>query len=174
MIWNLLSILPIIILYVLFPLYSVFSLENYQFPLKIIIGTLITDYSTHVLKSLSTQIPSHLKPSWINRPKDACDCSFLNDGGPVGGQPGFPSGHSATVGFGSFALTPFLIQQFPQYQTTIIALTALITIGTLVARYMKSCHNIIQIIAGFLLGALFAFLFNLSTYSQPVQSFSSS
>jgi len=154
--WNFLSILPIFIIYLAFPLYSIFSLQNITFPIQLIFGTLITDYTTYLIKKLTTFFPQ----PWNQRPKNACDCSFLNDGGPVGGQPGFPSGHSATVGFGAFTLTPFLIKQFPQYHTLIIAITVLITIGTLIARYMKSCHNLIQIVGGFTLGIVFATLFH--------------
>ena len=96
-------------------------------------------------------------PPIFKRPDDATDCSILNDGGPVGDRGGFPSGHVATTSFFAnmyyFKNNDFNNKTFLKYNLFPIVMG--------LARYMKSCHNIYQIIAGYLLGLGVAYGFHI-------------
>lgn len=89
------------------------------------------------------------------RPKDACNCSSFNNGGYVGLTPGFPSGH--------VALTTFFVNYmyFKKYSGDFFALTFLNFIPLIIgiSRYEKQCHNIWQIISGYILAIILLLFF---------------
>ena len=87
-------------------------------------------------------------PAIFKRPDNAKDCSILNDGGPAGTRGGFPSGHMAVASFFSNML--YFRQENRDYKT--FMLYSIPSILMAIARYMKSCHNLAQILAGYLLG----------------------
>jgi len=76
------------------------------------------------------------------RPKGAKDCNLFCQGGSVGGQPGFPSGHmgSAAVFVG------LLYDAFPSPAVFLGGLLWLILMAY--SRYTKHCHTLTQIVAG--------------------------
>jgi membrane-associated phospholipid phosphatase len=97
------------------------------------------------------------------RPKGAENCDLLSKNGPVkDGTPGFPSGHMLSITlFASFMIfskwklngegniTNFITKNF----MFVIVNLGLIVL-TAFARYYKKCHNILQIIAGTIIGLI--------------------
>jgi len=94
-------------------------------------------------------------PHIFKRPDGALDCSILNDGGPVGDRGGFPSGHVATASL--FANLYYLNNENADNNTFLLYNLFPLIMG--IARYMKGCHNIYQIIAGYVLGFSIAYGF---------------
>lgn len=147
MIWDILSILPVIIFYLIFPIYCFFA-GNIFYALQLILYGILLDLSISSIKWATSKLSS--VPSWMKRPPNACDCDMFNRGGKVGGEPGFPSGHSAMVCYSMLSVSQYFQ---PIYQNSYF-IAFLIILGTLTARWMKSCHNLIQIIIGAILGIL--------------------
>jgi membrane-associated phospholipid phosphatase len=76
------------------------------------------------------------------RPKGAKDCNLFCEGGAVGGQPGFPSGH-----MGSLAVfVGLLYDAFPSPAVFLGSLLWLVLMAY--SRYAKHCHTFTQIVAG--------------------------
>ena len=95
-----------------------------------------------------------LKPLFDSpRPMDASGCDMFCTGPPVGGRPGFPSGHMATTAV--FATSIALL--FP----TPIVITGAVALVTAMgwSRYVKKCHTLTQILGGTLYGFTIAILF---------------
>lgn len=126
-------------------LYAIFS-----FNLLLIIGLFFSIFLHLILKYITTD----LEPNNIfKRPIGASDCSLFNNGGLVEHESGFPSGHVTSV---SFVMNYLYYQSSNKRKNNFIfnIPTILVSIG----RYMGNCHNIIQIIAGYLLGFSIAYL----------------
>jgi len=109
---------------------------------------LIVTHSTNWIKIL---MKPHLKKwAWMKRPAAACDCNLTNQGGKVGGEPGFPSGHMTST---TFLLTPFWLRgSLPT--TWFVGVIAAVAW----ARWYKSCHNVPQILGGITFGCVAAYL----------------
>lgn len=140
------SIFDIFSLLVLFVnLYVIFSLD-----IIAIIGFILAIFIHSIFKNLTT----NLEPSYIfKRPDGAMNCGLFNTGGLVDKQSGFPSGHMSSISFvmlylllktKNLTFSNFMLYNFP---------ILLVAIG----RYMKGCHTLIQILAGYLLGGLLAY-----------------
>jgi membrane-associated phospholipid phosphatase len=82
------------------------------------------------------------------RPAGASGCDLFCIGGPVGGQPGFPSGHMATVTFWVVALRD---RRILWWGIPWIAAMAW-------ARVAKQCHNWQQIVGGIIVGGAAGYL----------------
>lgn len=83
------------------------------------------------------------------RPAGAVACDILCAGGPVGGAPGFPSGHMAT----SAALVTAL---WVHTQSPLVLGVGIPWIGAMAwSRWAKHCHNWAQIVAGTVFGCVF-------------------
>jgi membrane-associated phospholipid phosphatase len=136
-IWDFISILVII-----GPYTAIYELLDGK--IALIIGILITMTIEKNVKRLTHS----WYPSIFKRPDAAKDCSILNDGGPVGTRGGFPSGHMAVASFFSNML--YFRQENRDNKTFL--LYSIPSLLMALARYMKSCHNMAQIIAGYLLG----------------------
>ena len=143
------SIYDIFSLLVLFVnVYVIFTLD-----IVAILGFMIAIYIQVILKKLTT----NLQPSYIfKRPDGARNCGLFNTGGLVDEKSGFPSGHMCSISFVMIYLLlkhgKMNIRNFILYNIPVI----LVAIG----RYMKGCHNLIQISAGYLVGfsvAMFLF-----------------
>ena len=122
------------------------------------------DGLTFVIKGLSRYAPSGLE-FLLHRPSGACNTDVLSRNGPKSiDAPGFPSGHVtiATV----FALYRLLrlyrnydnIGQMILKNPIEVAFYIGIIVLMAYARWYKRCHNIFQIIGGFIFGAIFAIL----------------
>lgn len=80
------------------------------------------------------------------RPQGAKDCNLMCDDGNQSGRPGMPSGHSSEVAF----FSGFYYQQTtnPIIRSLLVGYAGLV----MLARYIKRCHTINQIVTGALLG----------------------
>lgn len=87
---------------------------------------------------------------WLQRPQGACNCGAMNTGGPVGGRPGFPSGHAAVTSF--IVVTTLL--SYPQLRCNFIAWVFGVILIVLVdiSRIKKKCHTLLQVVTGTLFG----------------------
>jgi membrane-associated phospholipid phosphatase len=104
---------------------------------------------TILLTVLSVELMKPLIPS--KRPEDASDCDLFCINGPVGGQPGFPSGHMAMT----TSIVTFLYHFNPSPYSLSAGLLYIVAMAY--SRYTKHCHTPIQIIAGTFYGFLCAF-----------------
>ena len=117
-----------------------------------LIGLILVLVSQYVIKELT--IP--LDISILKRPLGACNCSLYNLGGNVDGKPGFPSGHVS----GSSFMTNLIYFKFcKQKNLWNYILYNFWNIFMGIARYQKKCHNLIQIIGGYIFGLIVAYLF---------------
>ena len=93
------------------------------------------------------------------RPPEATNCNVLNQGGPVGGKPGFPSGHTAMA----VSLFTFLLIQWYKRKTTtipkVLIVTCLFAILVPIARVGLKCHTVEQVQGGVVFGILWGYLF---------------
>lgn len=86
---------------------------------------------------------------WLQRPRDAMNCSLLNMGGKISAKPGFPSGHTA--------LTTYLAIRLMNHFDQILWLLTIPIV--MVARVLCDCHTVVQVVAGLFVGLLAAYLF---------------
>jgi membrane-associated phospholipid phosphatase len=98
------------------------------------------------------------------RPSEATDCNILNQGGPVGGKPGFPSGHTAMA----VSLFTFLFIQWYKRKTNttksipnVLIVTCLFAILVPIARVGLKCHTVEQVQGGVVFGMIWGSLFGL-------------
>ena len=122
------------------------------------------DGLTFLIKRLSRYAPSSLD-FLLHRPNGACNTDILSRNGakPID-TPGFPSGHvtMATV-FAVYRLLRLYrnynnVGQFVYENPIVIVFYLGIIVLMGYARWYKRCHNIFQIVGGFVFGAIFAIL----------------
>lgn len=142
-VYDLISLVPIIAV-----IYSILNRE-YKLLFGIIVVTLIQLLIKKGIKEFE------IKNNIFLRPKDACNCSSINNGGYVGLTPGFPSGH--------VALTTFFVNYmyFKYYSGDYFILTFINIVPLImgISRYEKQCHNIWQILAGYMLAIIVLIFF---------------
>jgi membrane-associated phospholipid phosphatase len=135
-IYDFISLSPI-----LFYIYSLFNREY-----KLISGMTILTIVQIFIKKFTKGFYEKI----FLRPEEACNCSSFNNGGFVGLEPGFPSGH--------VTLTTFFVNYmyFKKYPNDNFALAFLNFIPLIIgiSRYEKKCHNIYQIFAGYILAVI--------------------
>jgi membrane-associated phospholipid phosphatase len=132
------------------------------------LGLIFTLSVERILKTLTTN--NTFVP--FKRPEGACDCNLFNDGGIVENNSGFPSGHVASTCVymsllyfenGNMNINMFIIYQIP-------------TILMGIARYMKKCHNILQISFGASIGFIVAYIlfykFKKNTHHNNIKTIS--
>jgi len=136
----------------LFNYYAIF--EALFGNLEFILGIQYILYIEHLIKDY-TQNYIHI--NILKRPDGAYDCGLFNDGGLIDHKSGFPSGHMSVTSFFShlyyFKYSNNINWKYYVYYNFINVLMAY-------ARYSKKCHNIFQILGGYLLGYLIAYKFN--------------
>ena len=142
-VWDFISATILLSNYII--IYESFD-GNLELPLGVIL--------TLTLERIGKLITGKWYPPIFARPFDARDCSICNDGGPVGGNPGFPSGHVAMASYFAYII------MFKYFDNTYynLGLATLYPIIIGMSRYYKHCHNIYQIIAGWILGIGVAYL----------------
>ena len=91
----------------------------------------------------------------FKRPDGAMNCSLFNTGCLVEHKSGFPSGHVTIISFfmnilWSRSKTNLGIKGANNWMYTILYNLPIVLMGY--ARIMKGCHNLIQVVAGYLLG----------------------
>jgi membrane-associated phospholipid phosphatase len=139
-IYDIFSLIPLFI--------EIYSLLSFNFRL---IFLLFVSVFIHYLIKYSTK---DIYPSIFKRPDKACDCNMYNSGGKVSNRPGFPSGHMTAI---SVVMNYYLLkkQNLTKFDVIIYNIPCLLVA---IGRYYKNCHNIVQIIAGYLLGLVIAFI----------------
>ena len=113
------------------------------------IGSILAIFLHFVIKMAT----GGLYPNIFKRPDGACDCGIFNDGGLVETQSGFPSGHVTSTSY----LFTYLLLKKKHYDNFDIILYVFPSFAMGVSRYMRGCHNIIQIITGYVLGSCIAY-----------------
>jgi hypothetical protein len=92
------------------------------------------------------------RTGWFARPAGARDCDLLCIGGPVGGVPGFPSGHMTTVTF-------WVVATWLHTKDRRVLWWGVPWIAAMAwARAAKSCHNWQQILGGIVFGGAAAYV----------------
>jgi len=130
----------------IFALYSAFYLD-----FDYLLGTILVLFLQAFIKKLTTN--STFIP--FKRPDKAMNCSLFNTGGFVGNNSGFPSGHMATT---SFMTNLIYLKNCNHKNIGNYILYNFWNIFMGYARYTKNCHNLFQIISGYLLGMGIAYL----------------
>ena len=119
-------------------------------PTGILVANVVVDGTKRVLGSTSV----------FGRPVGATGCDLFCIGGPVGGQPGFPSGHVTTA-------TMFVAATWLHTRAIWILVVGIPWVATMAwARWYKHCHNIPQIVGGVVAGCIGAALM-MSIVSRP-------
>jgi membrane-associated phospholipid phosphatase len=127
-------------------LYVIFTLD-----IVAIIGFLLVILIQTILKFLTTG----LQPSFIfKRPNGAKNCGLFNTGGLVDDHSGFPSGHMCSISF----IMYYLLLKSNKVNFSNIILYNIPILLVAIGRYMKGCHNIIQILTGSMIGYWLAYL----------------
>lgn len=164
------SLIPIVIYFGLLYGFLISPINNHLY-LVFLIVILLSDISVKFFKSL--KYPDFMYDI-TRRPKGASNCDFFSRKGPLKyGKPGFPSGHMTTVTF--FSVFVILLSyhnylkndlqkskniiNFIKDKNTLIITNLLLIILTGWARCYKGCHNLFQVLGGFLLGSLYAVIF---------------
>jgi membrane-associated phospholipid phosphatase len=101
-----------------------------------------------IIQYFSKTITTGWYPPIFKRPDGARDCNLFNQGGKSGHCSGFPSGHVASI-------TVLMEMLLLRNNTTGMynKITYYVPIMLMAySRYMKKCHNIIQLVAGYVLG----------------------
>lgn len=147
MIINIQSIYDLIsILALLTNIYIYYSLD-----FTLIFGSFICLGIHYILKDITTDWYAPI----FKRPDGAMNCSLFNTGGLVEYQSGFPSGHVANISFLMNIL--WFRSKHTDWKYIFAYNFPIILMGY--ARIMKGCHNLIQVIAGYLLGYIVAYIF---------------
>lgn len=95
----------------------------------------------------------------FRRPSGATGCDAFCMMGPVGGKPGFPSGHMTTA-------TMLVAALWFRLRAPIVLWIGIPWIGAMAwARWVKQCHNMVQIMAGTVFGLVMAVGFTSITIS---------
>ncbi len=114
---------------------------------------LVSYFLTLAVEKNTKRMTANMYPSIFKRPDAATDCSLLNSGGPVGDRGGFPSGHMAVTSYFMnylyFKNKDYSLKAKLYYHIPVVMMAS--------ARYMKNCHNVYQIVGGYLLGYGVAF-----------------
>jgi len=116
----------------------------YQFNPILIIGFILCVFLQDFLKELTVGWYTPI----FKRPNGATNCNLFNTGGLVEHKSGFPSGHVAVVSF----FMEFLLLQNESKNLYNLLYYNIPTFLVAFARVKKGCHNIIQVIAGYILG----------------------
>jgi len=151
--WDLVSlcILVILALPVLLIVFDGDPTRRLQY-LVVLIGILVCEI---IIKITRIVLP---KQGVFLRPSNAVNCSLYNRGGNYAGRVGMPSGHVALT---TFVLCSILyIYKSNANHSPIVYVLVVLMIGLMcMSRYYRHCHNIPQIVMGFVLGILLTWIF---------------
>ena len=112
------------------------------FYLKLFVGLLLANVGVETVKPMFGSL------GFFGRPAGATACDSFCIGGPVGGRPGFPSGHMTNVSMLVSAL-------WFHTGTPTVLWVGLPWISAMAwARWKKQCHNWEQILAGVCTGTV--------------------
>lgn len=92
----------------------------------------------------------------FKRPADAFNCSAVNTGGLVGGNPGMPSGHVAATAF-VLAYSWWALLSKRVDPLLYLVMSAIVISLVAASRVAKKCHTVVQTVAGAVLGIALAY-----------------
>lgn len=142
----------------------------YTIDMVSILGCFLAVVIPMFLKKLTKNTPY---PEIFKRPDGAKDCNLFNTGGPCDRESGFPSGHVTLISYFCFYIyyryneelmayfygngksKSDIVNQYTFEEKCSLFLFSMLPIILMgYARYMKNCHNIIQVIFGAITGFL--------------------
>lgn len=144
-------------------IYNLISISVVQFNLYAIYqGLAYYDYNLYYSMNLSLfmeRIIKHLTQNIeiFKRPVCAIGCGLFNEGGNASQLSGFPSGHMTLT---SNFFNNLLITHGRNNDRKYIIIYNIPCLLMAIARYGKCCHDIPQIIGGYMLGYFIALLTN--------------
>jgi membrane-associated phospholipid phosphatase len=161
-VFDFISLLPVVIYFSLLYNFLIDPIKN-LINMFLFIYILMSDYLVKIIKNLEYS-PKLYKIT--RRPEGAYNTDYLSRNGKVPADtPGFPSGHVTTVTI--FSLFMILVKwkfQMPwkdfllnNKRFCFVHLFLIIITG--IARYVKKCHNLFQIIGGFIFGSMMSIIF---------------
>lgn len=160
----------------------VLSYSLYTLDLVSIIGCFMAVIIPMIIKIMTSNTPF---PEIFKRPDGAIDCNLFNTGGACDHESGFPSGHVTLISYFCFYIyfnyNPLLMRYLYRggYEDDVIenekyytmkrsfllflCIVPVIMMGY--ARYMKKCHNLVQVVAGAVTGyAISKFIIKLNKH----------
>ena len=111
-----------------------------------LVGVILADYMTKLVKDLTRDSDVEA----FKRPRGATDCDFFCRNGDCEGNPGMPSGHMATT---AFVLTFIYLAEDLSNRGAYLAFAVIFLILMGLARHVKRCHTVLQIVLGAAWGA---------------------
>ena len=150
---NLYDLISILVLYVFF--YSIFERDYIMF-----FGIITSNIIHKIIKFSTTGLNNRI----FDRPKKNFNNNLFNQGG-YSNRSGFPSGHMTTISF----FTNTLLFRNNDYSVFAIVIFNIPCLFMALARYYRHSHNVIQIIAGYILGLFCALYFY--TYQSYIDNF---
>lgn len=135
---------------------------NYDYLMKCFHGNISYFFMLHFILFFEHQLKIYFKTwNWkiLMRPENAYNCGLLNDGGYVGDQCGFPSGHSLSASFYFYVYYFQNQKKMGSYKKFWLFMIQIPILFVMNSRLNKHCHNEIQVLGGYMLGLFFAFLF---------------
>tara|TARA_Y200000002_G_C22452099_1_gene566765 strand:- start:65 stop:592 length:528 start_codon:yes stop_codon:yes gene_type:complete len=160
--FDFISLLPIVIYFSLLYNFLINPSKNLV-NIFLFIYILSSDYLVKIIKNL--EYPKKLYKI-TRRPEGAYNTDYLSRNGKVDpNTPGFPSGHMTTITiFCVFMILakwkfqyPFAVFLSENKRFTLVHLFMIVITGF--ARYFKKCHNLFQIIGGFIFGTFMSVIF---------------
>ena len=130
-----LSVVP----FMAWPFFQAYVSNDFRYMI-IGLGAIGVGYGVQQLKQLMPRVPPFL------RPVGARNCGLLNNGGRSGGEPAFPSGHSAVAAYLATVATVGGGNGFAQ----VCALVYVCAVAY--SRIKRKCHNVLQVGAGAMVG----------------------
>ena len=117
-----------------------------RFASYLIGGALLLTLGVSGIKQLAFYVAAD--STAFRRPAGARDCDLFCVAGPAASAPGFPSGHVATIAF--FVTAVWLWQGRPLTLVAVLGGLWILAMGW--ARWAKSCHTLLQIVSGAVVG----------------------
>jgi membrane-associated phospholipid phosphatase len=161
-IFDFISLLPIVIYFSLLYNFLINPVKN-LIDLFLFIYILSADYLVKIIKNLDYPPKMY---QITRRPEGACNTDYLSRNGIVNKDtPGFPSGHVTSITI--FSIFMMLIKwqfkiplsEFIFSNKRFVLIHIFLIVITGIARYIKKCHNLFQIIGGFCFGSFMAVIF---------------
>lgn len=161
----------------------VLSYSLYTLDLVSIIGCFMAVIIPMIIKIITRNTPF---PEIFKRPDGAINCNLFNTGGVCDHESGFPSGHVTLISYFCFYIYFKYNQLFMSYlysngydvdddtendkkysmkRCFLLFLCIIPVIMMGYARYMKKCHNLVQVVAGAVTGyAISKFIMKLNKH----------
>ena len=139
-------------------IYDLISISTILIPIYFLFNTSFYVFSSYciviIIHIAIKKMTYYINYNIFKRPKKAYNCNILNNSGDDSLKPGFPSGHMTSISFFTnylyFTQSNKSLYNFIFYNIPSIIMAY--------ARFYKKCHNIPQILFGFILGLYSSFI----------------